>query len=310
VNSRLTRGLGRARLCAARAALLKRLGSRRFLIWPGASLVCVESLGSRPSATGWGHEVAAETASERPWWRDHIALATGLLSVTFVALRILATAHFSPETAAGILVTAGTGQVVVGTLLGVAPVLPAIAVLLWVTNVLWRIAERKTVPRLRVHVAVLWSVSCLGALATPLAVFLPMLVISLGCVVLLQRRPLSDLGRVVRFEAFNRSAYAAMAVVGPSVIAGLVATSTQVWLPTESIKVIGRPAATGYVLQDSGSSTVVLWDHDRRLERFSAGSITRSFCDTSRTGSFSFNQPAIAWVYRPALPSYPKCPTD
>jgi hypothetical protein len=199
--------------------------------------------------------------------KDNLAVVAALLSVFFVAIRIIGMAGFNMETAYGILQAGGTANVLVGAALSIVG--EVTAVLIFFCAVIRNHVYGKDPDPARRN-------ATLGIL-----VFLSIIEIATGALIFLAgaaffvllefilHRPsrLSELERAQNVFSLNN-------ILPLLIVAGLIVVgSTGSWLPAQEISIAKEKPIVGYVLSGSQQFTVVLLASNETLVYIDSKSI-------------------------------------
>lgn len=251
---------------------------------------------------------AVPGATQQTWqglFRENLALFASVALTALLALKLLIISGFNVVTAAGVLQVAGTGSVVVGTVVTLGPTLVLIALgEVWLRTTNQRRAM-SSVERSSVQMAAAPVVGVL-ILAVPMlsaAVYISVLFLvprALGVVSRLVHLRRERRGQPhVRVEPMSSTERTAVRWAFPMFVLATVMTAT--WLPTESLGVGQHPAETGYVIGTRGAETVVLKEKPVRLESVPTAELKREYCETR------------SWWTSPVIDllsgrKYPECP--
>jgi len=237
-------------------------------------------------------------AHQRPpglaWYvAEHPALLVSLIAAAAVVGKVLLAARGDIETAVA-LVSAGIPEILLGVAIIYAPVLTIYlaAVALW-----WNARRRTAISGLSLAVAALAMVYLV-----PLGI-IGLLAVGAGVLYVLARmvgRRQEEYAKWAARLGLDRARLMDWLVVWS--LAALV-FGPGVWLPPESLTVAGRPAFTGYVIEEEGPWTTVLSNDTRSIVRVAEGELTdREACEAPGTRWLSLPQ-----LWDPPV-SLPACP--
>jgi hypothetical protein len=202
------------------------------------------------------------TTTGRVYLDHHLGLLVGASIATLGILKLLALAKWETETAAAIFRYSGTTDIVVGTVVASANAL--IIPLLWIPLVVAAYLRARD----GVWPAGLWWPLVLS-FTTWIALFVGEIWMGLlmlgitGMGVIFGRM---DRGNGTRAVLASKMALVSGLLANLGVVQFVFADDAS-WLPSESIRVDGETAFTGYILSgDASSEWIVLRDEPRRVE--------------------------------------------
>ncbi|MPZ53322.1 MAG: hypothetical protein GEU79_11440 [Acidimicrobiia bacterium] len=196
---------------------------------------------------------------------DHTGLVLTTMAFVLLVLRVLATARFEVGTALAILAVSDPVTVALGTLAFLIPVVLMIALAAhhlststcWVVSPIWDSAFQVI----------------LGGLILVFAPAILLILIPIYFAVLVLDAKL--LGKRLR-----QSSVVKLGTYWLIMVLWLVVFSSDMWLPSEVIEVVGSEPAIGYVLSDGDRWTSVLLEEDRSVVHYrSLDVISRSICE-------------------------------
>jgi len=201
-------------------------------------------------------EVRSEAAEVTPvkkddwkWWKDNSTVIIAVLSVAVVAIRLLGVARGDPEIAYAILQIAGTGTVLIATLVSTLGLLaiPAFAIFAFYARQSFAKQKKFSATQFQLLLASSFAMLVIALYMSPvfllaysLAWWIPLIILSLTI-------PTTGARYLVIFV----SAY----VVG-IFLYGLFSPTP--WLPVQAISVAGQKPFTGYVLSQANGTTSIL----------------------------------------------------
>jgi hypothetical protein len=224
--------------------------------------------------------------------RAHLGLVISGALAVLVVLKVLAVSHQRPTTALAILQTAGTANVLFGTLVLFFPAVFAVGVV-----VLW-LVMRQVNAAVRYPVVGLAVLAWLYVMLTQAPSYLVYLllfalaVVGVGVLALVKIRPgvLSSWRESGKLSA----AVGVGLATAISLMFVLIAVSPTPWLPAERIVLGGGPGGTspvGYVLGVDDGAIVFLHEDSRTVFRIPTSIITsRTYCVA---GSQKITRPVI-----------------
>jgi len=228
--------------------------------------------------------------------KGNLTLVVGGLATTFVVLRLLAVAGFSPETAYGILQAQGTGTVIVGTLVGAL----RYAGPFFFVALIFSPAE-KLVRNRALRIVLLVVVVAISAFSTPWVYLAGAVAFALLVSPSLRwsqdRLQLQASKTIVRAYIWVICIMAILGAIGFTLAA-------PPWMPIEQITFKNDTTIEGYVLSDSGTFMSILTPA-RRIREFTATSAKkRKPCVLA-----DFVPKTIPQLLGEA-PRYPVCPSQ
>jgi hypothetical protein len=216
-----------------------------------------------------------------PWFRNWTLLA-GVISVSFVAVRLLGVAAGNPETAYAILQSQGTASVIVGS------IIPQIGIFALPTSfVLVSAAENRKFDHLtRSILLILGMASFVIALFTAPAIFTGISIVGafmLACMYELNNRMGNNTKESTRqSRKWWRPAGGLILVVYIAFSLAQAAVFPNPWLPSEQIVIKNHTSITGYVLSQNTGLTTILVKNPVSVIQVPSGSISgQTICRTS-----------------------------
>jgi hypothetical protein len=216
--------------------------------------------------------------------QQHLPLVLTGGAFLLVCFRVLAIARYNPSTFRAILATAGPAQVILGTFVGLLPIL-VLAVVVLYAPVVYRWTYHGPVRRFtreqRMFGGTLWLLVTLVVLVFSLLVwpwpqvvmFLVLFLISGFYFDWIIRRVEASSGRELTFRPWHLVAAVVFSLLG------VFAVDPDPWLPAEKIELRGQDPLVGYVLSESNDELDVLEHGDRLVIRVDRADVeSREIC--------------------------------
>jgi hypothetical protein len=197
------------------------------------------------------------------WTKLNWTTFIGLLSVSFIAVRLLAVAGGDPETAYAILQAQGTASVVVGTLIQVVGLLTLILIFLGIHIQSNSKANDYTAHILSLALVVIGSiVTIITAPAVGLALCIAITIMLTATLQSWRNawsrrsRKRTPFRRARRYRFWPSLDEFIIIYAISIVVTGVLAQ--QIWLPAENLLMENRKEIAGYVLSQSGGTATIL----------------------------------------------------
>lgn len=233
-------------------------------------------------------------------WEEHITLVAGASSTVIVLMRLLAVAYFDPETAFGILQSAGTTTVIIGTLLASIWVIVAfigIAIMRYFMRHGLNSQRRATFD------CAVFGGGVVILLTAPTAAALLLIGMVVSWVYI--RRAYMGIGK----EGTKPARAFAEFVIG-TLLALIILLGAYPWIPLERISISAEPQThVGYVLRADSEVIVILEEKRRRIEYLDRKdrTVIRTLCNRhDMIEATLIDEPILSYVFT-SSPQYPRC---
>ena len=239
-------------------------------------------------------------------WKEHISLVAGAVTASIIAVRLLSISAFNPETAYGVLQSAGTASIIVGSIVSL---FGPLSLVILVTLIGWMIEKHIADTYLRgALISIIIFFGVVTFLMTPIFFSLiylsaiPMLWFSLH----LARSSSAQRSSVPRAEWRKLIPFAYI-----TLIFVFFEVYSPPWLPSERLEFKNAAPAIGYIVARSSDDLTILTDKPREIRHYDPKSLIKeTVCSLPSDFSFVFSVYSFGWtpsVFPGYAARYPKC---
>jgi hypothetical protein len=264
----------------------------------------------RLEARGQG---ADESYSPKFLWRDNLGLAIGLVSVTFIAGRLLGVAAGDPETAYAILQAEGTGAIIVGSLISMVGLIAA-PVFIFTSYYGGALTKTGTSHLMIPAIAAICGISAIiVAFTAPAENLIISSVVALGAIAYFRivlriserKRPKKTTPR----PTLSSSLPSLLAVYTIGVL-GASTLSSIPWLPEQNLLIQGHNEFSAYILSETSNVTLILTHDPTGVIREPSRNITS--IEPCRASDYLIRQGTLnQWLHSfmsaDKIADYPRC---